>query len=509
MMQNTDDIKGIERTELAKDQYVMSIDMGTTHMKCGVFDSCGRMADLKMAPTPARSDGMGTIYVPEQLMTILTEMIFELLDRYPGVRTIAITGMSEAGLIFNIKKHCPVTPILPWFDLRTQTYSAAMDDGAMEARFYTTGLRNSYKYGIYKFLWLAGHYPVDRDHALWLSVTDYIAWALTGCLATTPTFAARTYAYDIYNGCWDVDYLHGFGLSPDHMPTVIPEGQPVGYLQSGGYVSTLSPAAHMDSRPTDITVCIAGHDHVCAAVALQGGQTPGICNSVGTAETYLGFLERRSLTPRDYGSGLIFGPAPIPGKFFWMANIPSSGKSLEWLRSRLGNLDYTEVNRLVESLPPGPTGLLYYPFLSGAGTPLFDAGASAALMGIRDSHTNAHLLKGILEGLNYFGRYLLSLTPEDPLAHRRLYCGGGAAYSRPWMEIKAAITGCTVCLSKVSEATLLGAAALSLTPSCRKIFLSDVNTQTWSVPPPPALSGMYDAVYEDQYVPLLHALYKL
>lgn len=493
--------------------YMMSVDMGTTHIKCAIFDSFGQMTELRMVDTPSTPDEFGTVYVPENIRTEIFGLVYGLLEKYPGIRAIAVTGMSEAGLIFDTKKQKIVTPILPWFDQRTRTLSQSVTKEDDEERFYITGLRNSYKYGIYKFLWLIHHYRQDLSSALWMSVTDYILWELTGTIATVPSFAARTYAYDIYKGCWDEAYLDKYGLSEKNMPPVAMEGTPLGNLRMPKTCGNPSADALISVRLRNIPVYVSGHDHLCAAIALKNLRQPGICNSVGTAETFLGFMDRRPLTRNDYVSGLSFGPAPLPNTFFWMANIPSAGQSVEWLRSKLHTdlteaMSYEEMNRRIAALPAGPTGILYYPFLSGCGTPLFSGDTTATLTGLKVSHTQDELCKGMIEGLNYFGRYLLSLIPKS-CGCPHIYCAGGAAYSPPWMTIKAAITGCTVHIPHIEEVTLTGAAALTLALPARERFLSGVHSRETVIIPETKLSNDYENIFTKQYLPVLHALYQI
>jgi xylulokinase len=164
-------------------------------------------------------------------------------------------------------------------------------------------------------------------------------------------------------------------------------------------------AAHSLGLEPGVPVVIAGHDHISAAFAV-GAVRPGlILNSMGTAETLVGTLEERALTKQDYASGLSFGLHAVPGALFWMGGASASGGSVEWLRGLLGDerepLTYKQVLSLLEQAASDPTGILYYPYLSGSGAPWTDAAEKASFIGLRARHGKPELLKAVLEGTAY------------------------------------------------------------------------------------------------------------
>ena len=95
----------------------------------------------------------------------------------------------------------------------------------------------------------------------WLSVCDYVVYLLTGNLVTDPSFAARTYLYNIKDGEWEADLLEKYDLHIRNLPVVIPSGSIAGTLKG-----------------TDIPVALCGHDHICAAYGMQLTES-GLCNS--------------------------------------------------------------------------------------------------------------------------------------------------------------------------------------------------------------------------------------
>ena len=417
------------------------IDFGTTHVKAAAFSSQGQMLRCLREKTPGHPEGDATVYLPQQVREAILGLI-TALGREFTPKAIAVTGMSEAGVMLDRRTMEPVGPMLPWFDSRTQTLSQRYQDQDAR-RFLRTGLHNSFKYGVYKYLWLLEATGRKPEQTLWLSACDYVGWVLTGEAATDPTFAARTYLYDIQRRDWDDGAMAALGLTRNSFPKILETGMPLGYLKNG-------------LLPGKIPVCLCGHDHLCATWFMQA-QYPGcICNSMGTAETFTGTRREAPLTAAQWESGLTYGPFLTPGMQYWMANLPAAGLCVEWAWKTLCKQtpDYGALDTLLRETPG--TRLLFFPFLNGIGTPVYNAQARGAFFGLSSETGGPELLCSVVEGICLQERYLLSLLPEQAL-QTPVCIVGGAARCPGWMQRKADILQRTLVCPDISEGTLLGA----------------------------------------------------
>ncbi len=476
-------------------KYYIGIDMGTTHIKTAVFLEEGTLKLMLRAHTPQERDEYGVIYRPESLWGIVCGQLNEALAMVSvrdEVMGISVTGMAEAGLIVDRRSGREETNIIPWFDKRTEELAGALTEEEEKEGFYATGLRNSYKYGIYKFAWLLERNPEWKENGIWLSVCDYIVYKLTGRMVTDPGLAVRTYAWDIGWKRLRSGILKKYGLTEVNFPEVLESGKAAGPVNA--------PDIHTAGRR--IPAAVAGHDHVCAAYAVctayEGIQAECICNSAGTAETYVGIRPEGKITEMDRRSGMVIGPYADGNHQFWLANISSSGQSVEWARTRLHRTEipYGELNQAVAECAAGPTGILYYPYLAGMGTPLFDSALTGAFLGLTAMHTWKEICKAVMEGTAYQSRYILKDVPEEDV----LVCVGGAAQSAPWMQLKADITGREILVPDLTEATLLGAAALFAGKNygeqeCKRM-LSRVYENAIRYIPDPQHTGEYTKTYE-------------
>lgn len=436
---------------------LLAVDIGTTNLKAGVFREDGRALSIVQRPNPKARDACGfVVYEPERLWETAADMIREAAEAAGSgaVRAIGITSMAESGLLLDRRSGTPRTDILPWFETfaSAQAERIGMETGAFEL-FAQTGLRPSFKQGLAKLLWLREHRPEALQGAVWLSASAYLAYRLTGRAAEDATLAARTLAYRIDRREWNMPLVRHFGLDPALFPSVLPAGEAAGAVSA-------ELAARL-GLPAGTIVALAGHDHVCASLAALGGEEDGVYDSMGTAETLVGTFPERPLTAADAASGLTFGLHPVPGRMFWMGGHSSSGGSVEWLRGLVGveGPGYDELMSLLKETASGPTGIFFYPYLSGCGAPHPDPSATASFVGLTARHGKGDLLKAVLEG-NAYQLELMRRCAErvggKPI--RDMWVVGGGTNNDIWLQIKADVSGIPLRVPGASEATLLGAA---------------------------------------------------
>jgi sugar (pentulose or hexulose) kinase len=439
---------------------LLGLDIGTTHCKAGLFEPDGRLIAAASRWMVVKRDPDGSQWFdPEQVWQQSTAAARQVLGQAGArwVGAVGVASMAESGLLVDPASGRPYSALLPWFDpSATPQAEQLRAAGDPLERFLKTGLRPNFKSSLAKILWLREKEGALPEGALWLSAADYIAYRLTGCLATDASLAGRTYAFDLERRAWDSAWLERFGLGDSLFPPILPSGAPLGEVLPGaGEQIRLAPGA---------PVAVCGHDHVVAAFA-AGAVEPGLVfDSMGTAEALLGALPARPLGEAEFRSGLVFGPHVVPRRNYWMGGLSASGGSLEWLRSLLGEpaLDYRQLQALLEEAAPGPTGILYFPYLAGSGSPHTDLHVRAAFVGLDARHGRAELLKALLEGTAYEAEFIRrAAQPIAGLPIERLTMSGGGARNPAWLQIKADVSGCRLEAPVMPEATLLGAALLA------------------------------------------------
>ena len=305
----------------------LAIDIGTTNLKAGLFDEDGssKVVSSRQTPYGTHSDDGFTYIDPHALWSNIAELIEEVLrsTRSPYVRAVSITSMAESGLLLNTDTGKPATEIIPWFDDSSIEYVNFINKNIDSfVQFCKTGLHTSFKYGLAKLLWLRERDPsLFNQNVVWLSVSSFIGYCLTGEIAEEQTLAARTFVYQIDENKWDDATITHFEFNPSIFPRVTHCLKPIGNVKKD-----------MDKLGLNLEtkVYLAGHDHICSSLAAGVVTSGNVYNSMGTAETLVGTFTKRKLTMEDYESGLSFGIHPIDNLFFWMGGHSSSGGSIEY-----------------------------------------------------------------------------------------------------------------------------------------------------------------------------------
>jgi sugar (pentulose or hexulose) kinase len=185
---------------------------------------------------------------------------------------------------------------------------------------------------------------------------------------------------------------------------------------------------------------------------------------------------------------------------------------VDWLLKQLGDppVDYSQLEALLEKAPAGPTGILYFPYLSGSASPHTNLTVRGAFVGLDATHDRSHLAKAVLEGTAFevevirrAGAPLSAL--EESASSGRVVAAGGGVRSPYRMQIKADVFGCPIDAWRMPETSLLGAALLAAAGcgvySSQEQALDQLNRpQSQTYLPDPARHAEYRRLYEDGFL---------
>src|SRR5262249_20190383 len=143
---------------------------------------------------------------------------------------------------------------------------------------------------------------------------------------------------------------------------------------------------------------------------------PGMISAtIGTSGVVFAATARPSLDPQ--GRIHTFCHA-VPGRWHVMGVTQAAGLSLRWFRDQFGagkddgRDPYERLSDEAATVPAGSEGALWAPYLMGERTPHLDARARAALVGLTASHTRAHVIRAIMEGVAFSLRDTLTIFNE-------------------------------------------------------------------------------------------------
>jgi xylulokinase len=150
-----------------------------------------------------------------------------------------------------------------------------------------------------------------------------------------------------------------------------------------------------------------------------------------------------------------------------MGVTQAAGLSLRWFRDRIGadtrdgRDPYDCLAQEASAAPAGSEGAFWVPYLMGERTPHLDPTARAALVGLTASHTRAHVIRAIMEGVAYSLKDTFTIFEEMKIPVSSIRLGGGGARSSLWRQIQADVYGSEVEIVKAEEGAAYGAAILA------------------------------------------------
>jgi xylulokinase len=182
--------------------------------------------------------------------------------------------------------------------------------------------------------------------------------------------------------------------------------------------------------------------------------------TIGTSGVVFAANDKPSLDPK--GRVHTFCHA-LPNRWHVMGVTQGAGLSLRWFRDQFGAAFDGEDARTAHEKRPrsAADGLLWTPYLMGERTPHLDPNARAALVGLTASHTRAHVVRALLEGVAFSLRDTLEIFREMKVPVNEIRLGGGGARSKLWRQIQADVYGREVTTVRAEEGAAYGAAILA------------------------------------------------
>lgn len=433
--------------------YILGVDIGTTHIKVCLADeklSIVKIATADNCPHVKTKECM--CHSADRIWDIIVSLMKEVLPHAIGGRIcgIGVTGMADCGLPVNQRGQA-LYPIIPWSDTCGIEYKEEiLNHFSAQELYERTGQRYHPKFALSRLFYLREH-ETEIYHSMdcWLSVYDFILYRLTGELVTDCSLACRTMLYNINSHQWD-EQLMALVDMKGRLPRVVDMGEIAGSL-------TIN-AAELLGIEGGIPVVCGGHDHLSGMIASDIKDSKTVLNSLGTAEVYAGLIPKGCKTSLCMEYGINQGCITKDSRY-WMANLPSSGASIEWVRQLVSIdelVDYSifdDAKKITTS-----NGLLYIPHINGSGTPHPNPQNKGMLLGITKDTTIYHLIKAVYEGISLESRWIVeSIENVFGIELERITAIGGGTRNLLLMQTKADVLGKSYHLSELSEATLYGA----------------------------------------------------
>ena len=443
---------------------IIAFDAGGTAVKAAIFDERGvekavaavGMAPLHPAPGSLERD-------PEAMWAAVCDVSRKVLAAAgvepSSIAAVGLTGYGN-GLFLLDRDGKPVRNAILSPDQRAtgvvKRWRAAGAEAAAVPLTFNTQFAGK---PLPLIAWLEEREPealARADRALFCK--DYLRFRLTGAAGLEISDMSSANLVDQRLRRWAPAALEPFGLRR-HARLF---GDGVEPLTIAGAVTDTAAAETGLAAGTPVSAGYADGP----AMALGLGATEEALISVIAGTWGLNQLAVR--TPPADGSVAAVIAGPRPGEFVLTDAGPTSASAFEWLvDSILGRADMGRRDRdalfnfcnaeVLRARPDGPIPY-FLPYLNGR---LEQPEARACFVGLASWQGLPEMVRAVYEGVAFEHRGHIDhlLAGREPPGAARF--AGGAARSRPWLEIFAAAIGLPLELSSVAELGALGAAIVA------------------------------------------------
>jgi xylulokinase len=441
----------------------LGIDVGTGGTRALIIDETGRV--VASATEEHRAFASPQIGWAEQdpadwwraCGVAVRKALAEGHLRGDQISCVGLSGQMHGAVLLDEQERV-VRPALIWCDVRTEKQSRDLTAQIGAERLIQLTCNPALpNFTLTKCLWVRENEPENWKKVRSIMLPkDYVRLQLTGGRATDMADASGTLLLDVTHRRWSKEMLELVQMDASLLPELFESPEVCGKISVTGAEATgLSSGTHV----------VAGAGDQSAGAIGMGVVSPGtVSATIGTSGVVFAATGRPSLDPR--GRLHTFCHA-VPGRWMVMGVTQSAGLSLRWFRDQFG----MSVNNQLESYegltaeakkpPPGCDGLLWAPYLMGERTPHLDGTARAVLVGLTASHTRAHVVRAILEGVAFSLRDTFTIFQEIEVPVKTIRLGGGGARSALWQQIQADIYGQRVELVEAEEGAAYGAAILA------------------------------------------------
>jgi sugar (pentulose or hexulose) kinase len=449
---------------MSDDRLLLGIDVGTSVVKCVLFDTHGheiavaRRESPVQRPHPNWSEAdMDTVWA--RVLEALGEVAAD--GRGVRVAAVGITGTCCGAWLVDAAGR-PVRTAILWNDGRAADIVAEWQgSGQMSEIFAISGNALFPGYTLAVLTWLQRHEPETLARARWLLHSkDWIRFKLTGEIAAEESDCSYI-PFDIRRRALSPELFELAGIG-EHVRLLPPMRQ--GFEPAG----TVTPAVTAATGLPAGTLVVAGLVDVVASTLGAGAWRPGqACSIVGTSALNSLVSARPIFAPPDVGV-----QAVMPGGAWLRSLVNTSGTlNLDWMLDVLaaaekeraaadGSDVFDLIEEAIQDLPIGADGVIYHPYVNTTGviSPFVNPTARAQFFGIGVHHTRAHLMRAVYEGV---ALSMLDSYENMPERCDEVLLSGGGARSAFWAQMFADATGRRVLVAEGSEFGARGAAMMA------------------------------------------------
>jgi len=452
--------------------HVVGVDIGTSSTKAVLFDAHGRQLARRAQSYALKSPEPGAAEQdPNDILEAATQTVANVITA-SCIETNTLIALSVSCAMHTLllidTDNQPLTPLFTWADNRSDRYTQAakQQNASAQTLYERTGIPAHPMSPAIKLVWLRHEHPeIFAQASRIVCVKEYVLWHWCHQWVVDQSMASTTGLLNIHTSQWDSATLELAGIRKEQLSPIVPTTH---QLKLGDRY-----AEKMNLR-AGLPVVVGASDGVLANLGV-GAISPDIAAiTLGTS----GAVRRVIGQPKTAPSTQLFCYALTEQQWVLGGAVNNGGIALQWTRDSLvpysippeekeaagtepSASTYERMNAMASTVPPGANGLIFHPYLLGERAPLWNAQARASFFGLGRQHSQAHLVRAVMEGVIYNMYIVFQALEEASGPIKKLRASGGFAQSVLWQQILADVFNRPIEVPTVIESSALGAAGLA------------------------------------------------
>ena len=404
---------------------ILSVDIGTTTMKMGVFEESDDNLQLlrqisRQYAINTYNDGLFSDIEQQKWQHAFANGCNTMADLMPEIDVISLSGTTP-GLSAMDDNGEALYPAILMLDQRSRPQAQHIINtiGLHTLLDRTANMPVAGGCSLAGILWIKDNLPeiFKKTHIFGHSNTFMAKW-LSGKFAMDPSSASLTALYNTTKNdmTWNEEMATCFGLSLRQLPELLPA-----YESTGRLKSNLAAELGLKKKPP---VVIGGNDAVLAAYSVGISKPGEIFNINGTCEITMVCLAKcypsKNFNIRTH---------VIPDRWFSFYVMNAQGKAFEWFKSLFCS-EMSEEAFFSDFMPASidnwlnkDSGVTYVPYLMGSRYSLEPL--KAEFSGLTHETSREELLVAMVRGLcEYQREHLKEISREMSLKGEILVSGG-------------------------------------------------------------------------------------
>lgn len=420
-------------------KYLIGVDNGGSDIKCAVFDLEGNELAVAGTQVPMDIPQPGfTERDAEQVWQANARVIREALEKAgisgDSVAGVGLTGYGN-GMVLVDEALKPVYPAIVSTDDRAGEYCRRFKENGTERKLFPYTLQTTWSAQPAAMLpWFRDNQPEVLNKTRWvLSMKDFIRLRLTNAIAGEITDASSGCLVNLDTRNYDPCLFEILGIEDcyEKMPPILESTEVSGYITE--------EAAEQTGLAAGIPVA-AGYFDIDAN-ALASGVLSGdeLCLIAGTwsINEYLSKDVPRDIDHKQNTVTLSY----LKDYYIMEDSTPTSASNFNWFIRTLLRPDradvpigqiYEECNRLVASIEPEDSQVIFVPYLFGSAT---HPDAQAAFLNLASGDDRGAMLRAVYEGVVFSSTHHVYNLKRPIESYTKARLSGGVSNSEVWSQM--------------------------------------------------------------------------